>query len=121
MVRADVCELITEAPQAHGIFDTVTETKRKVYCNVKSVGQSEVYQAQAAGLNPELKLILAHAFEYKGEKLVEFRSERYRILRTYVNEADGIELTIQKETGNAAEYTPPETETQSTAEVSPDV
>ena len=121
MVRADVCELITEAPQAHGIFDTVEETKRKVYCNVKSVGQSEVYQAQAAGLNPELKLILAHAFEYKGEKLVEFRSERYRILRTYVNEADGIELTIQKETGNAAEYTPPEPETQSEAEVSPDV
>lgn len=117
MVRADVCELITEAPKAHGIFDTVTETKRKVYCNVKSVGQSEVYQAQAAGLNPELKLILAHAFEYKGEKIAEFRGERYGIIRTYVNEADGIELTIQKETGNAAEYTPPETG----AEVSPDV
>ena len=117
MVRADVCELITEAPEAHGIFDTVTETKRKVYCNVKSVGQSEVYQAQAAGLNPELKLILAHAFEYKGEKIAEFRGERYGIIRTYVNEADGIELTLQKETGNAADYTPPEPKT----EVSPDV
>lgn len=117
MVRADVCELITEAPEAHGIFDAVTETKRKVYCNVKSVGQSEVYQAQAAGLNPELKLILAHAFEYKGEKIAEFRGERYGIIRTYVNEADGIELTLQKETGNAADYTPPEPKT----EVSPDV
>ena len=121
MVRADVCKLITEAPKAHGIFETVEETERKVYCTVKSVGQSEVYQAQAAGLNPELKLILAHYFEYKGEKIAEFHGERYRILRTYINESDQIELTIQKETGNAADYTPPEPETQSGAEVVPDV
>ena len=103
MVRADVCYLIAESPKAHGIFDAPEETKRKVYCTVKSVGQTEVYQANAVGLNPELKLILAHAFEYKGEKLAEFREERYDIIRTYVNEADGIELTVQKVTGNAAE------------------
>jgi len=106
MVRADVCELIAESPQAHGIFDAAAETKRKVYCTVKSIGQNEAYQAMAAGLNPELKLVLAHAFEYKGEKLAEFRSERWRIIRTYITEADSIELTIQKETGNAAD--PPE-------------
>ena len=117
MVRADVCKLIAENPKAHGIFESAEETKRKVYCTVKSVGQSEVYQAQAAGLNPELKLILAHAFEYRGEKLLEFHEERYRIIRTYINEGDQIELMIQKETGNAAEYTPPETGT----EVSPNV
>ena len=103
MIRARVTELITEVPKAHGIFDTPAETTRKVYCTVKSVGQTEVYQANAVGLNPELKLILAHAFAYKGEKLAEFREERYDILRTYVNEADGIELTVQKVTGNAAE------------------
>lgn len=103
MVRADVCELIAESPQAHGIFDAASETKRKVYCTVKSIGQNEAYQARAAGLNPELKLVLAHAFEYKGEKLAEFHSERWRIIRTYITEADSIELTIQKETGNAAD------------------
>lgn len=102
MVRADVCELIAENPKAHGIFDDPVETTRKVYCTVRSVGQTETYEAKAAGLNPELKLILAHAFEYKGEKLVEFHDERWRIIRTYINEADGIELTIQRETGNAA-------------------
>lgn len=103
MVRADVCELIAESPKAHGIFDDPEVIRRKVYCTVKSVGQNEVYQAAAAGLNPELKLILAHAFEYKGEKELEFHEERWRILRTYVNEADGIELTIQRAAGNAAE------------------
>lgn len=103
MVRADVCILISENPKAHGIFDDPEETGRKVYCTVRSVGQTEVYQAQGVGLSPELKLILQHDFEYRGEKLLVFHDERYRILRTYVTEADGIELTVQRETGNAAE------------------
>lgn len=103
MVRADVCTLIAENPKAHGIFDGPQETGRKVFCTVRSVTQSEVYQAQAVGLNPEMKLVLSHAFEYCGEKLVDFQGGRYRILRTYVNEGDQIELTIQREDGNAAE------------------
>lgn len=103
MVRADVTDLIAESPKAHGLFDTPTETTRRVYCTVRSVGQTETYQAAAVGLNPEWKLVLAHAFEYQGEKLLDFRGERYRILRSYVTESDEIELTIQRVTGNAAE------------------
>lgn len=102
MIRARVAELITEAPKAHGVLDAPTETTRKVYCTVKSVGQSEIYQAKASGLNPELKLILAHAFEYHGEKALIYDGERWKILRAYVNEGDQIELTIQKTDGNAA-------------------
>lgn len=107
MIRADIATLIAESPAAHGIFDTPTESTRDVYCVVKSVGQTEVYQANAVGLNPELKLVLAHAFEYDGEKQLLFHEERYDIIRTYVNEADGIELTIQKVTGNAADLPAP--------------
>ena len=110
MVRADVAELIAESPEAHGLFDAPAESTRKVFCDVRSVGQAEVYQAHAVGLNPELKLILAHAFEYQGERELMFRDARYKILRTYVNEGDQIELTIQKVTGNAAEV-PEEPET----------
>lgn len=103
MVRADTLDLIAENPKAHGIFDDPQETVRTVYCTERSVGQTEVYQAQAIGLNPELKLILAHAFEYQGEKLCSYKGERYKIIRTYINEADGIELTVQRIRGNAAE------------------
>ena len=103
MIRARTAILIGETPQAHGIFDAPAETpQRKVFCTVKSVGQTEVYQANAAGLNPELRLILAHAFDYHGEKLIDYAGERWHIVRTYVNDADGIELTIQREAGNAA-------------------
>lgn len=101
MVRADTLELIAESPAAHGIFDDPTETTRTVYCTERSISQSETYQAQAVGLNPELKLILAHAFEYQGEKLCEYKGIRYKILRTYHNEGDQMELTVQRVEGNA--------------------
>ena len=63
----------------------------------------EAYQAMGQGLNPELKVILAHDFEYRDEPLLELGGKRHKILRTYVTEDDGIELTVQKVTGNARE------------------
>ena len=101
MVRADVVELIAELPGARGVFDTPLRNYRKVYCEVKSVSQAEAYQARATGLNPEYRLVLSHSFEYKGETRCLFRGTPYSIIRTYMTEADGIELTIQRLEGNA--------------------
>ena len=102
MIRAKIAYLIAENPAAHGVLEDPEETRRQVYCTKKSVGQSEVYQARGTGLNPELKLILRHAFEYHGEKLLEYQGVRYHIIRTY-RDSDAIELTIQRDDGNAAE------------------
>lgn len=101
MIRADVVTLLSDTPKAHGVFDPVIADERTVYCEVKSVSQNEVYQARATGLNPELRLVLSHSFEYQGEKRCVFRSVNYQIIRTYMNESDGIELTVQREEGNA--------------------
>lgn len=101
MVRADVVILLGEDPKAHGVLDDPILTTHTVYCEVKSVSQTEAYQARATGLNPEYRLVLSHSFEYKGEKLCEFRGIQYNIIRTYVNESDGIELTVQRVEGNA--------------------
>lgn len=101
MVRADVVILLGEEPSAHGVFDPPVLSSRTVYCEVKSVSQTEAYQARATGLNPEYRLVLSHSFEYAGEKRCVFRDVYYRIIRTYVNESDGIELTVQREEGNA--------------------
>lgn len=106
MVRADTLDLIAENPAPHGIFDTIQETRRTVYCTERSVSQTEIYQAQAVGLNPALKLVLAHAFEYGGEKLCEYKGIRYRILRTYITAGDDIELTVEPVHGNAADMPP---------------
>ena len=110
MIRAGTVTLIRENPEAHGVGTDPEESRRKVYCTIKSVGMQEVYQAMGIGLNPELKVILSHDFEYGGERLCEIGGKRYDILRTYVTETDGIELTLQRCVRNAKPVPEPEVE-----------
>ena len=116
MLKANVVDLIAENPYAGGVGLEPAETKRTVYCTIKSIGMQEAYQAMGIGLNPELKVVLAHDFEYGGERLCEISGQRYRILRTYITETDGIELTLQREAGNAVPLPEPPAATVSTAE-----
>ena len=106
MIRVNEVDLISVSPEACGVGIDPKETKRTVFCTLKSIGQQEAYQAMGIGLNPELKVILAHDFEYQGERLCELAGVRYRILRTYITETDGIELTLQRVTGNARPLPP---------------
>ena len=103
MVRANICTLISESPDAHGRFEAATETRRDVYCTVRSVGMREAYEALSHGLRPEWVLTLTHSFEYQGEKKIEFQRLLYTVLRTYVTETDGIELTIERGNQGSAE------------------
>ena len=106
MIRVNEVDLISVSPEACGVGIDPEETKRTVFCTLKSIGQQEAYQAMGIGLNPELKVILAHDFEYQGERLCELAGVRYNILRTYITETDGIELTLQRVTGNAKPLPP---------------
>lgn len=108
MMRANAVDLITVSPEAGGVGTEPTETKRTVYCTVKSIGQQEAYLAMGQGLNPELKVVLAHDFEYEGEGLCELDGIRYQILRTYITEVDGIELTLQRIARNAGKLPEPD-------------
>ena len=118
MLKANAVDLIAVSPEATGVGLDPAETKRRVFCTVKSVGMQEAYQAMGIGLNPELKVILAHDFEYQDEPMLELDGKRYRIIRTYVTETDGIELTIQKIAGNARPL-PPDPEPEPTPEPTP--
>ena len=116
MKRAGIVYLITVSPEARGVLETATETKRKTYCEFKSIGMSEMYQAKASGFAPSIKLRLPNDFEYRGETLCEIRGERYSIIRDYRDEKTGnsTELTLERVCGNAAKPVPepdePETE-----------
>lgn len=70
--------------------DTVqTFTERTIFAEVKSIGQTEFYQAQAVGLKPEIKFVIADFADYQGEKILSYKpfgasaAEDYTILRTY--------------------------------------
>lgn len=101
MMRARVCDLITVSPEAAGAGTDRQETRRTVFCTIRSIGQQEAYLAMAQGLNPELKIVLAQEFEYAGERLCEIEGVRYDIIRAYITETDGIELTLQRVQRNA--------------------
>lgn len=96
MIRADVVILITESPEAHGVYDQGTDTRRTALCSVKSVGMSETYKAMSQGLTPEYVLILSAREEYQGERRCEYDGIEYDIIRSYVTDADTVELTIQR-------------------------
>lgn len=72
----------------------VEETRREVYATCKSITQSEFYQAQTAGLKPSFKFILATSRDYQDEEYLVYNSVYYKILRTYTNERDEMELTV---------------------------
>ena len=110
MKRVGIVYLITEQPEARGVLDAVTETRRKTYCEEKSLSMNETYQARASGHAPTIRLKLPQNFEYKGETLCEYKGERYAILRDYTDEkVYGAELTLERVRGNAAPADPAET------------
>ena len=94
MVRATTAKLTAEGPK--GVFDAETVEPREVFCTVRSVGMREMYEALSHGLRPELVIDLAHDFEYQGENFAEVNGVSYQIIRTYYNESNGIELTLQR-------------------------
>lgn len=97
MMLQDVLYLIAEDPAAHGIFDAPTETRRMVYCTVRSVGMQEFYRAMEQALHPTYVFILADHAEYQDEKICEWKGTRYRIIRTYTT-GGRIELTVEEAT-----------------------
>lgn len=99
MYRADVIALITEDPQAHGMFDSPAESERLVFCEVASVGMNETYTAMSEGLHPECRFLLRVAEDYAGEGFLRYNNVRYRIIRTYMS-GDGIELYAERVTGD---------------------
>ena len=104
MKRVGIVYLITETPEAKGVLEATTETRRKTYCEEKSLSMSEVYQAKASGHAPTIRLMLPQDFEYRGETICEYKGDRYSIIRDYRDEktGDATELTLERIRGNAA-------------------
>jgi len=75
------------------------ETRTTILCSVKSAGRSDFYSGAAAGLRPEL-VFLVHAYEYNGERIVEFEGKRYSVIRAYQTGIEEIELTAERVSGS---------------------
>ncbi len=86
-----VIKLMKETNVINEYGDTEqTFTERTVFAEVKSIGQSEFYQAEAVGLKPEIKFVLADFADYEDEKQLKYTpfggvEEIYTVIRTYRN------------------------------------
>ena len=86
-----VITLMKETNTINEYGDTVqTFAERTVFAEVKSIGQSEFYQAEAVGLKPEVKFVIADFADYQNEKQLKYTpfggtEEIYTVLRTYRN------------------------------------
>lgn len=96
MLKADVITLVKETQQTRGVHEAAVRTEREVMCTVQSVTRSEYYAAYNVGIDPELVFVLALAEDYEGERLIIFHGIEYNVVRTYVTDADGIEITVQR-------------------------
>ena len=101
LVRADTLILIAENPAAHGAFDGFSSVQKTVYCTVRSATYTDILTAKAEGLQPEVVFRLSHSFDYDGEKICTWNGQQWNIDRTYVSEADWIELTCSRRYGDA--------------------
>ena len=97
MLRADVVTLISEAPDAHGVYDETTAMERDVMCTVRSASYRDIQAAGSDGLRPELVFRLAQDFEYQGERACRYKGLVYNIDRTFfADNADWIDLTCSR-------------------------
>ena len=96
------CELITFSPDAREVGSAATEKKRKVKCQELSLTQADIYQSGGEGLAPEAKILIPYDRDYKGERELVYRGERWKVLRSDpYKDWNGVILAISRKQGNS--------------------
>lgn len=92
----DVVSLIAITYTKNAIGDiTETTTTRQIFCDVRSVRQSEFYQAAAVGMKPEIVFVL-RSIDYANETKLTYNSQDYNIIRTFTKTGELTELVCDK-------------------------
>lgn len=80
----DVIYLISTQRTKNKVGDLIEERIQTMrFAKIKSIGQSEFYQAQAQGMKPEIKFVLADYLDYDNQEEVVYNNFVYKVLRTY--------------------------------------
>lgn len=95
---SDVLNLITET-YTTDIYgnETSVETKKEVFCEVRSVSKTEYYSAGETGHRPVFRFDVFR-YDYNNEKLAEYDGQKYYIYRVYFNN-DTAELYTEERIG----------------------
>ena len=101
------CTLIAFAPDAHEAGTDPVSTRRTVKCQELSLTMADKYQAGGEGLAPEARILIPYDRDYKGERALEYKGERWAVLRSDpYKDWNGVILVIMRKAGNAGDVTP---------------
>ena len=76
-------------------------TRRKVKCQEMSLRMADRYQAGGAGLAPDARLLIPYDRDYKGERDLEYKGERWSVIAADpYKDYNGVILEIQRQKGN---------------------
>ncbi len=76
-----------------------TETySRQVFCQNKSIPQSEFFQAGQSNIKAS-RVLIVHILDYQEERKVKYREKEYSIYRTYERDDEKIELYCEVKVG----------------------
>lgn len=94
----DQITLITEkiTKDSLGMSEKTYETL-DVLCEVNSITRQEFFEAGRSGLNPAYEMTV-FAGDYSGQKVIEYKGERYGVYRTY-RTGDYMELYVERKGG----------------------
>jgi len=96
------CELITFSPDAHEVGTDPVEKRRRVKCQELSLTQADIYQSGGEGLSPEAKLLIPYDRDYQGERELDYRGERWKVIRSDpYKEWNGVILMVRRKQGNS--------------------
>ena len=96
------CVLIRFSPDAHEVGTDPVEVWRLVKCQELGLTQADIYQAGGEGLSPDAKLLIPYDRDYKGERELEYKGERWKVLRSDpYKEWNGVILAIRRKAGNS--------------------
>lgn len=102
MRRLTSCTLISFAPDAHEVGTDPVSKRRKVKCTELNLNLSDRTEAGGEGLRPEAKLLIPYDRTYHGERELEYKGERWKVLDDDpYKDWNGVILRIQRIKGNA--------------------
>lgn len=98
-MRNDVVTLVNVKYKQDELKQRIPEeTRREVYCTIKSVRASEFFSAGQNSIKPEYQIDL-DIDDYEDEKIVELNEKRYGVYRTYKKRDGQIELYLEEKKG----------------------
>ena len=100
MDRSNVITLIKykHIKKADGTFEK-TEIGSEVYCDVRSISQTEWFNAGRNGIEHPAFVFVINRNEYAGQEAVKFNGQTFGVYRTYAAKNENLELYCEAKGG----------------------